>query len=197
MRKIIPILALLVLLMVSACSFTTEPSQPSDTPAGSTPIDPNRIQPGTVFYSFPIEQKENYITEGRIYIHVIRPEESTGAVLTAYADESEAYKESGTFIISASDKSVAFGSLGSDDLKYIGYDETGEAELIIDAVASTKGTLTISVTDFNDKSNSIALQNTLPEGAASVNMGFQAMPDVPFADMEVFTTSLIHRTDNT
>ena len=200
MRKLFTIPAiLLVLLMLSSCSVAPGPDLPDDPPAGSTPIDPNTIKPGNVFYSFNIEQKDNYITELKAYIHVIRPAVGSGALLTVYADEREAYKESGTFIISATDQEVAFGNLGSaaEDMKVINYDETGEAEFTIDVVASTKGTLKITVADFNNKDNNITLTSTLPEGASTVSMVFQKIvDDVPFADMEVFTTSLSHRPDN-
>ena len=206
MRKLFTIPAiLLVLLMIAACNATPEQTLPDDGPSGTVPVNPNQIQPGKVFHSFSIEPKTgemDVLTEDKVTIHLIRPAESTGAWLVMYADDADVFIPVDSFIISAMEQDAVIKSTASSsaaDMLTLDYDETGEAEFVIDVAASTKGTLTVTISDFNDENNSITLNSELPANAGMICMGFQPIQteteNIPFPKMEVFKYSHSHKPD--
>lgn len=192
--------------MIAACNATPEQTLPDDGPSGTVPVNPDQIQPGKVFHSFSIEPKTgemDVLTEDKVTIHLIRPAESTGAWLVMYADDADVFIPVDSFIISAMEQDVVIKSTASssaaDDMLTLDYDETGEAEFVIDVAASTKGTLTVTISDFNDENNSITLNSELPANAGMICMGFQQIQteteNIPFPKMEVFTYSHSHKPD--
>ena len=192
--------------MIAACNATPEQTLPDDGPSGTVPVNPDQIQPGKVFHSFSIEPKTgemDVLTEDKVTIHLIRPAESTGAWLVMYADDADVFIPVDSFIISAMEQDAVIKSTASssaaDDMLTLDYDETGEAEFVIDVAASTKGTLTVTISDFNDENNSITLNSELPANAGMIRMGFQPIQteteNIPFPKMEVFTYSHSHRHD--
>ena len=192
--------------MIAACNATPEQTIPDDGPSGIVPVNPDQIQPGKVFHSFSIEPKTgemDVLTEDKVTIHLIRPAESTGAWLVMYADDADVFIPVDSFIISAMEQDAVIKSTASssaaDDMLTLDYDETGEAEFVIDVAASTKGTLTVTISDFHDKKNSITLSSELPANAGMIRMGFQSIQteteNIPFPKMEVFTYSHSHKPD--
>ena len=192
--------------MIAACNATPEQTLPDDGPSGTVPVNPDQIQPGKVFHSFSIEPKTgemDVLTEDKVTIHLIRPAESTGAWLVMYADDADVFIHVDSFIISAMEQDAVIKSTASssaaDDMLTLDYDETGEAEFVIDVAASTKGTLTVTISDFNDENNSITLNSELPANAGMIRMGFQPIQteteNILFPKMEVFTYSHSHKPD--
>ena len=192
--------------MIAACNATPEQTLPDDGPSGTVPVNPDQIQPGKVFHSFSIEPKTgemDVLTEDKVTIHLIRPAESTGVWLVMYADDADVFIPVDSFIISAMEQDAVIKSTASssaaDDMLTLDYDETGEAEFVIDVVASTKGTLTVTISDFNDENNSITLNSELPANAGMIRMGFQPIQteteNIPFPEMEVFKYSHSHKPD--
>lgn len=120
-----------------------------------------------------------------------------------YADDADVFIPVDSFIISAMEQDAVIKSTASssaaDDMLTLDYDETGEAEFVIDVAASTKGTLTVTISDFNDENNSITLNSELPANAGMICMGFQPIQteteNIPFPKMEVFTYSHSHKPD--
>ena len=196
-RKILSILLITLCFMMLAACAPASTGLPDDGPAGTEPVNPNRIKAGEVFHTFSIDQRPNYKTEGKVFVHIIKPETTSGAKLIVYTtDQNEQYLSSVTFLISATANSVEIECLEGGTPITLSYDETGEAEIVIDAAASTKGTFSVTVCNYPEKNQKILHDSTLPESAARVKMGFDKLSeDVPFSTMEVFTSSLTHITD--